>query len=136
MPDTSVSQLARVAREPRRLAAFGDELLERGVERDDDVRRRRVAPLRRLLHVRPLVVQIERQRRASCPRDASSDVAAHDHEAHAGRAFDALAGGRDQRVERRSSRASIGSAPNELIASTISRLAVTRDDLRDRRRAD
>ena len=82
----------------------GDELVERGIERDDDVRRRREAPLRRLLHVRPLVVQVERERRASCLRMRSSTLASHEHEAHAGRAFDALARRRDQRVERRRAR--------------------------------
>ena len=41
MPVDERLAVLRVAREPRRLAAFGDELVERRVERDDDVRRRR-----------------------------------------------------------------------------------------------
>ena len=133
MPPTSVSQFARVAREARRLPAFGDELVERGVERDDDVRRRRVAPLRRLLHVRPLVVEVERRATSSCPPPARARCGARTTKPMPGGPSMHLPDAAISGVERRSSRASMPIAPNELIASTIRLPAVARDDGGDRR---
>ena len=143
----------RIAREPRRLAAFRDELVERRIEGDDDVRRRRIAPLRRPFHVRPLVVQIERERRRIAGA-LLEHAAPREHEAHPGRAFDAFARRRDQRVEWRRCGRRSPIAANELIASTMRllpwrattaaisgsgfrmpgrRLAVDQPDMRDRR---
>lgn len=75
-----------------------DVLVERRVEGDHDVCRRRVPPLCRLHHVRPLVVQIERQRRRVAGTLLECAAADQD-EAHARRAFDALARRRDHGVE-------------------------------------
>ena len=99
MPSISVAQLRRVARTPRRLAALGEELVERGAQRRHHVRRRREAPLRGLLHVDVLVVQVERQR-MRLPGAGFEQRLARDDEAHARHALEALAAGRDQRVER------------------------------------
>src|SRR5215472_1807511 len=87
-----------IARESRRLPAGGDILLERRVERDDHVRGRRIAPLRRALHVRPLIVKIERQR-GRVAGAALEHALLNEHEAHARRPFDALAGCGYKRVE-------------------------------------
>ena len=121
----------RVAREPGRLPAFGDQLVERGVERDDDVRRRRVAPLRRLLHVRPLIVQVERER-GRVAGAALEHRAAGEDEAHAGRPLDALARGGDQRVERHRARVD-GDRRERAHRIDDQALAVPRDHRRDLR---
>jgi hypothetical protein len=98
MPSMSVSQFFGSARRARR-AALCLELIERHPERGHDVRRRREAPLRRLLHVRPLVVQVHRERVGISLR-LLQHRAAHDDEAHAGWAFDAFSRRRDDRVDR------------------------------------
>ncbi len=63
------------------------------------MRGRREAPLRGLLHVDVLVVQIQRQR-VAVALAGFQHVFLHQHEAHARHALDALAGGGHQRVER------------------------------------
>ena len=94
--------IACVAREPRRLASFGIILIERGIQRDDDVRRRRETPLRRLFHIRPLVVKIEGERcRASGALFERRSP--HQNEPHPRRPFDTFAGCANQRIERRHS---------------------------------
>ena len=87
-----------VALEPRRLTARRGVLLQRRVQRSDNMGGRRVAPLRRLLHVRPLVVQIERQRRrvaGALFQQPPTDK----HEAHSRRPLDALPRGCDEGIE-------------------------------------
>ena len=51
----------RVTRQPRRLAAFREKLIQRLMEGNHDMRRRREAPLRGFFHVGPLVVQVQRE---------------------------------------------------------------------------
>ena len=122
--------VARVARQARGLPAFCLELIERRVQRDDHVRRRRVAPLRGLLHVRrtgragpaPASARCRRSSRAALLRRSRSPCRA------------GLRGTcRTRRPARRTgrSRTSIGSAPNELIASTIRPLPCCAHDARD-----
>ncbi len=87
-----------VARQPRRLAALLDELVDRRAERRDHMGRRREAPLAGPLHVDVLVVQVHRERLRLAGAAVEHGLA-DQHEAHARHAFEALAAGRDQRIE-------------------------------------
>ena len=91
--------IPRIALQSRRLPAFRGKLIERCIERYDDMRWRREAPLRRLFHVRPLVVEIESERRRT-PRALFQHQTPDKNETHTRRALDAFAGCADQRVER------------------------------------
>ena len=95
--DEGLAVLA-VARAARGGAAFGLELVERRAEGGDDVGGRREAPLRRLLHVGPLVVQVHRQRMGIAFAVFEQRLAC-DHEPHAGRALDAFARSRDHGID-------------------------------------
>jgi hypothetical protein len=98
MPRDQRAAVVGVARQPCRLAAFLDELRDGLGQRRHHVRGRREAPLAGLLHVLVLVVQVHRQALAVAGAAVEHRLA-HEHEAHAGHAFQALAAGRDQRVE-------------------------------------
>ena len=125
MPSINVCAVVRVAREPRGLTALVLVLIDRDAQRGDHVRRRRVAPLRRLLHVDVLVVQIHRQRMRSCRRGSRARFPARSRSPCRARLRGICRSPRPaHRTE--SARTSIGSAANELIASTISPLPCLR----------
>ncbi len=90
--------VVRVARAARRAPAFLQVLRDGAVEGRHHVGRRGVAPLRGLLHVDPLVVQVQRQG-VAVALAALERRAARDDEAHARRTLQALARGGDHRIE-------------------------------------
>ena len=93
------------------------------------MRRRRVAPLRGPFHVRPLVVQVERER-SRIAGAFFEHAAPREHEPHSRRALDALARRRDQRVERHGAR--IDAEGRERAHRVDDEtLAMPRDDLGD-----
>src|SRR5450830_1396142 len=88
-----LSAVAAITRTARRQAAFGAILLQRLVECCDHMGRRREAPLGGLLHVDPLVVQVQRQR-MGVALALFQHTAARQHKTHARHAFYAFAGSR------------------------------------------
>ena len=90
----------RVARPAAGLSALGPELLQRLVEGDDHVDRRREAVLPGLGEVLPLIVQIEHQRGGVALGLGQRRLAADD-EAEPGNALDALVGGGGDGIEPR-----------------------------------
>ena len=89
-----------VAGSARHEPALLEVLRDRRIECRHHVRRRRVAPLSRFLHVDPLVIQVERER-VAVPLAAFERLAPHDDEAHAGRTLETLPGGGYHGIERR-----------------------------------
>src|ERR1019366_7670569 len=97
------ARVLRVARAAAGDAALGEELLQRLVERDDDMDRRGEAVLPGLLEIAALVEQVERQRRRIA-LGLGERFAPADDEAEPRHAFEALVGGGRDRVERRFAR--------------------------------
>src|SRR5438874_8298211 len=104
-------------------------LRDRRIEGRDHMGRRCVTPLRGLLHVDPLVVQVQRQRMAVALA-ALQRAAAHDDEAHPRWPLEALARGGHDGIERGVARVDLERAAG---AHGIhdQALAMTGDDLRD-----
>ena len=134
-------------------AAFGEELVQRLMEGDDDVDRRREAVLAGLLEIAALVEQVERQRRGVA-LGRGERFAPADDEAQARHAFEALVGGGGDGVERRLARVELERAEGahrvdqqppaaaraergdllDRIEDAAGRLAVDGEDVGDRRR--
>src|SRR5579864_1826735 len=90
--------VARVARAAGGEPAFLQILGDGAVEGRHHMGRRRVAPLRGLLHVDPLIVEVHGER-VTVALALLERCAPRDHEAHAGRPLEALAGGGHDRIE-------------------------------------
>ncbi len=98
IPSIRGRAVGRVARAACRQPALFPVLRERFVQRRDHMRRRREAPLPGAPQVGMLIVQVERER-GRAARAILQQRLPDDHETHARHAFQALAAGRDQRVD-------------------------------------